>query len=88
MKFVINTVEKRSTNPSLKNLLREGCTKQNEKAKCCPLKYAYETLGRNYLITTFFENRRFSSFFKCEQTNKNQGKTIQPIKIFKTIELT
>ena len=63
MKFLINTVEKRSTNPSLKNLLREGCRKQNEKAKYCPLKYAYETLGRNYPITTFFENIRFSSFF-------------------------
>ena len=68
MKFLINTVEKRSTNPSLKNLLREGCRKQNEKAKCCPLKYAYETLGRNYLITTFFENIKFSSLFFARGT--------------------
>ena len=45
--------------------------------------------GEDFLsrLTTFFENKRFSSFF-CKWTNKIQGSTIQPLKTLKLFELT
>ena len=45
-------------------------------------------LEENYPITTFFENRRFSSFFfLTKQTNKNQRSTMQPLKTLKSFKL-
>ena len=44
-------------------------------------------LGEDYPITTFFENKIFSSFF-CKQTNNLKGATIQLFKTLKPFELT
>ena len=52
-----------------RTFLEKVAESKMKRQKCCPLKYAYETLGRNYPVTTFFENRRFSSVFFCKRNN-------------------
>ena len=49
--------------------------------------FKVELLKQKIIITTFFEDERFSSFF-CKWTHEIQGSSVQPLKTLKPFQLT